>query len=85
MAAYVLTEYCDTTLFVIRHGYTPKAMLELLQESKKVNALKNIAIVFNDIKPRGFIKAKYGYGYGYGVRHVYGDKVYQGGSFASKA
>jgi tyrosine-protein kinase Etk/Wzc len=54
--AYLLTEHCDMTLFIVRHNYTPKAMVELVQESRKVNALKNIAIVFNDIKPRGFMR-----------------------------
>ncbi|HTE28581.1 GumC family protein [Flavitalea sp.] len=74
--AYLLTEHCDSTLFIVRHDYTPKAMVELVQESRKVNALKNIAIVFNDIKPRGFIRKGYGYSYGYGVKKVYGNKVY---------
>jgi len=83
--AYILAEYCDSTLFVIRHGYTPKAMVELVEESRKVNALKNIAIVFNDIRPRGFIRKTYGYGYGYGVKKIYGDKIYKGRSISSKA
>jgi tyrosine-protein kinase Etk/Wzc len=83
--AYILTDYCDSTLFVIRHGYTPKAMIELVQESRKVKALKNIAIVFNDIRPRGFIRKKYGYGYGYGSKQVYVDKVYKDRKISSKA
>lgn len=83
--AYVLTEYCDSTLFIIRHGHTPKAMVELVEESRKINALKNIAIVFNDIKPRGFIRKGYGYGYGYGAKKIYGDNVYTGRGISSKA
>ncbi len=83
--AYILTEYCDATLFVIRHGFTPKAMVELLEESSKVSALKNISIVFNGIKPRGFLKKKYGYGYGYGSKKVYTDKFSKDKGISSEA
>jgi Mrp family chromosome partitioning ATPase len=76
--AYVLSEYCDRTLFVIRHGYTPKAMVQLLDESNKIKALHNLAIVFNGVKKRGFIKGSYGFGYGFGYEYVYKDRVYTG-------
>lgn len=64
--AYVLSELCDATLFVIRHKYTPKIFVQRIDDSNKVNQLKNAAIVFNGIQPRGFNKNYYGYGYGYG-------------------
>ncbi|MES2649751.1 MAG: polysaccharide biosynthesis tyrosine autokinase [Bacteroidota bacterium] len=70
--AYIISEYSDAILFVIRHGHSTKAMLESLQKSNKINALKNTFIVFNDIKTRGFIKKDYGYGYGYGSNKTYG-------------
>lgn len=76
--AFVLSEYCDRTLFVIRHGYTPKAMVQLLDENNKIKALHNIAIVFNAINKRGFIKGSYGFGYGFGYEYVYKDRVYTG-------
>ncbi|MCU7548262.1 polysaccharide biosynthesis tyrosine autokinase [Chitinophagaceae bacterium LB-8] len=69
--AYVLSCYCDKTLFVIRHGYTPKTMVQILDESNKVTALSNPFIVFNGIKKRGFIKGSYGFGYGFGYEYVY--------------
>lgn len=69
--AYVLSEYCDKTLFVIRHGVTPKTMIQLLDESNKTKALRDLSIVFNGIKKRGFIKGGYGFGYGFGYEHVY--------------
>lgn len=75
--AYVLAEYCDATLFVIRHAYTPKKMVEVLNEGYKNMALKNINIVFNGIKARGFFSKRYGYEYGFGRATVYGDKTYQ--------
>lgn len=71
--AYVLSEYCDSTLYVIKHAYTPKAMVQLLDENYKIKALKNIAIVFNSVKTRGFING--GIGYGYGYENIYKDKV----------
>ena len=67
---YVLAKHCDATLYVVRHKYTPKKMLERLDDSNKINELKNIALVFNGIKSRGFGPNKYGYGYGYGYLYV---------------
>ena len=63
--AYVLSKYCDATLYVVRHKYTPKIMLEQLDENNKINELKNLALVFNGVTSRGFGKS-YGYSYGYG-------------------
>jgi len=74
--AYVLSQYCDRTLFVIRHAYTPKAMVQLLDENNKIKALNNLAIVFNGVKKRGFIKGSYGYGYGFGYEYVYKGRKY---------
>lgn len=71
--AYVFSDYCDRTLFVVRHGYTPKTIVQLFDENSKVKALKNPVIVFNDVRSRGFLKGThgYGYGYGYGYSSVY--------------
>jgi len=73
--ACVLGKYSDSTLFVIRHRYTTKATVRLLDKSNKIKSLKNIAIVFNGVKARGFIKHAYGYGYGFGYENVYTQKV----------
>jgi capsular exopolysaccharide synthesis family protein len=64
--AYVLSAYCDAALFVIRHRYTPKTAVQRIDDNNKINVLKNMAIVFNGVKARGFRKNGYGYGYGYG-------------------
>lgn len=80
--AYILSEYCNSTLFVVRHDFTTKAMVELLDASNKVNALRNVSIVFNGIKPRGFLRKRYGSGFGYGLKKVYSDSVYEGRSAA---
>jgi len=72
--AYILAKYCDNTLFVIRHRYTPKAIVQLLDQNNKIKAFKNIAIVFNGVKPRGFIKHAYAYGFGFGYEYVNNEK-----------
>lgn len=68
--AYTLAQFCDATLYVVRHAYTPKAFVERIDENIKLNNLPNPAIVFNAVAPRGFGKNNYGYGYGSGT--VYG-------------
>jgi tyrosine-protein kinase Etk/Wzc len=62
--AYVLSPLCDATLYMVRHKYTPKVMIQRLDENIKVTGLKNMAIIFNGIRSRGFQKDIYGYGYG---------------------
>lgn len=64
--AFILSPMCDATLFVIRHGYTPKIYLQKLDEQNRIRELKNMAIVFNGVKNRGYGNYGYGYGYGYG-------------------
>jgi tyrosine-protein kinase Etk/Wzc len=72
--SYIFSEYCDMTLFVIRHGRTPKAMVQILDNNNKFKALKNPHIVFNGIRSRGILKGMYGYSYGYGYENVYREK-----------
>ena len=64
--AYILTEYCDITLYIIRHDYTPKAFIRLLDENNRIKPLKDLVIVFNSIKSRGIFKGNYGLDLGYG-------------------
>ncbi|RYG01387.1 MAG: polysaccharide biosynthesis tyrosine autokinase, partial [Chitinophagaceae bacterium] len=62
--AYILSPLCDTTLYVVKHDFTPKSYLERLDEdNNSENQLTNLKIVFNGIKSRGFMKNAYGYGY----------------------
>ncbi|MBS1609164.1 MAG: polysaccharide biosynthesis tyrosine autokinase [Bacteroidetes bacterium] len=76
--AYIVSEFCDTTLFVVRHRYTPKAMIKLLNENNKIKALKNLNIIFNGVKSRGVFNKTFGYGYGYGYEYGYTDRKYIG-------
>ena len=66
--AYILSPYCDATLYVIRHGVTPKTALAKIDKSNKLGGLKNMAIVFNGVKSRGI--GKYGSNYGYGYTNA---------------
>jgi Mrp family chromosome partitioning ATPase len=70
--AYILSPFCDATLFVVRHGYTPKVFIERIDENNKIHHLNNAAIIFNGVTPRGFGSSHYGYGYGYG--YIYDDR-----------
>jgi len=68
--AYVLSELCDATLYVMRHGYTPKLLVKRIDENNEINPIHNPAIIFNGVKTRGLFRNNYGYGYNY----VYGSK-----------
>ena len=73
--AYLLSEYCDISLTIIRHAYTPKSVLERLYQRNKLRPLKNMSIIFNGVKPRGFVRREYGYGYGYGYDYIYKEGI----------
>jgi tyrosine-protein kinase Etk/Wzc len=68
--AYVIGSRCDINLFVVRHNYTPKIHIQLLDENTGLYRMKNIGIIFNGVKKRGV--GKYGFGYGYGYDFDYG-------------
>jgi Mrp family chromosome partitioning ATPase len=63
--AYVLSPLCDTTIYMVRHTYSPKNLLRRFDQNNEITPLKNPAIIFNGIKNRGFTTNNYGYGYGY--------------------
>ena len=68
--AYIIGSRCDTTLYIIRHGFSPKVHIQLLDENTGMYKMKNIGIVFNGVKKRG--NGKFGYGFGYGFNFDYG-------------
>jgi capsular exopolysaccharide synthesis family protein len=68
--AYMLAPFCDATLYIVRHDHTPKIAVARLDKNNKINELKNVAIIFNGVRSRGFSKEGLGQGYGYG--YVYG-------------
>ncbi len=72
--AFILGEYCDCSLYVVRHRYTPKSIIRLLDLNNKIKDLKNIAVVFNAVRARGFVKHTFGYGYGFSYQYAYNQK-----------
>lgn len=67
--AYLLSKFCDVTLYVVRHGYTPAMLVERIDANNKIHPLNNMVLVFNGVTARGFGNKNYGYGYGYGYIH----------------
>lgn len=72
---YVLGKYADATLFVLRHNYTFKKQLALVQSIYEDKKLPHMSIVINDVQaPLGYNHyagyVNYGYGgYGYGYKN----------------
>jgi Mrp family chromosome partitioning ATPase len=68
--AMTLGKFADTTLYIVRQGYTYKKQISLIDEFYTENRLPKIAIVINDVKLKpgyGYYGyGRYGYGYGYG-------------------
>jgi len=62
---------------VVIHAYTPKSIIRLLDQNNNIKTLKNMAIVFNAVRPRGFVKRTYGYGYGFNYHYTYNQKSKQ--------
>lgn len=68
--AVLISRLCDTTLFVLRHRYTSRNVLDLVESLSKSKTINNMALLLNDFKkPRGY---GYGYNYGYGYGYSYG-------------
>jgi tyrosine-protein kinase Etk/Wzc len=63
--AFKLSSYCAATIYVVRHGYTPKQLIKRLDAANRINPLVNPLLVFNGVKTRGLLPNASGYGYGY--------------------
>ena len=63
----LISPLADTTLYVVRAGFTEKKLLEFPKDLKQQGKLKGLAIILNDVDYSKFsYGAKYGYAYGYG-------------------
>lgn len=67
----LLAAYADTTMYIVRHNLTPKVFLRLIDDLYQQKKFKNMSIVFNGLKRRGFSFLNYGYSYGYGYGSGY--------------
>lgn len=63
--AQILGEYADACLYIVRHGYTMKAQVQLLDNYYRDKKLPNMGVILNDIKAGDAYRYNYG-GYGYG-------------------
>lgn len=76
--AMLLKDHIDTYIFVVRHDYSSKNVLNLVDELYIQRNMKNMCIMVNDIQVRGYYGYNYSYSYGYGysyqTRHNYYDE-----------
>ena len=81
----LLKNYADTTIFVVRHNVTPKNYIKQIDNLHQKKLFKNMCIVFNGLKRRGF-GGNYGYGYGnYGYgNYGYGNGENGGGYYVKE-
>ncbi len=64
--AQLLNHYADATLYMVRANHSPLDLLKLIDELYQSGKLRNMALVFNDVKQEdGGYYGYYGYGYGY--------------------
>jgi capsular exopolysaccharide synthesis family protein len=71
---YLLGEHVDAAVYIVRHNYTFKKQLNMIQRIYDEKRLPNTAVVINDVKALagygeyyGYVNYGYkGYGYGYG-------------------
>jgi capsular exopolysaccharide synthesis family protein len=68
-----LSKFADATLYIVRHKYTMKKQIRLIDELYVTNKLPKLSIVINDvIGSTGGYYGYGGYGYGYGKTYGYG-------------
>jgi tyrosine-protein kinase Etk/Wzc len=72
--AFTLSKYADSTLYIVRMGYTLKKQMHFIEELYRNNKLPRIGLLVNDIKATShyYSYGNYGgYGYGYGHSNGY--------------
>jgi capsular exopolysaccharide synthesis family protein len=80
--AITLGRYADSSVYIVRHGYTMKKQIQLIDDLYRNNKLPHLSIIINDIQTQGGYGGYYGYGgYGYGYGYGYGINDGNGGYF----
>ena len=68
-----LGRHADASIYIVRHNYTLKKQIQLIEEIYKQSKLPHLSIIINDIKSGSGYGGYYGYGeYGYGNGYGYG-------------
>ena len=67
----ITMKFSDINLYVVRHNYTKKNMLNIINDLFETKQVNNLNIIINDymVKSNSY---GYGYGYGYGYENGYG-------------
>ncbi len=77
--ALLLQNIVDIYIFVIRHGYSTINTLQLINDLYNKKELKNLVVLVNDVRTKGYYG--YGYRYGYGYDYGYGYGYYSKGYY----
>jgi capsular exopolysaccharide synthesis family protein len=64
--AQLLGDHADFCIYVVRHNFTLKSQLDIVEDLNKNNRMKQLGIVVNDIRTENGNGYGYGYGYNYG-------------------
>lgn len=74
--AQIMSQYADTTLYVIRVGETHKDQIRIPENLRRTGKMSNLNLVVNDIQQKKYSGGYYGYGKGYGgYGYGYGDYI----------
>jgi tyrosine-protein kinase Etk/Wzc len=77
--AITLGEHANAAIFIVRHNYTYKKQVGLIDELYEKKKLPHLAIIINDVDLKGGYGGYYGYGnYGYGYGYGYGSDYFEG-------
>lgn len=74
--SFTLSQYADSTIYVIRQRYTFKKQVNFIDELYSQNKLPDMGLLINDVITEGskgyygYGGGKYGYGYGYGYGYA---------------
>lgn len=77
--ALTLSAFANASAFIVRHAYTLKRQLHMIEDLYQQKRLPNMGLVINDIQTQGRYKGYYGYGGGsyYGYGYSYGGDYFQ--------
>jgi tyrosine-protein kinase Etk/Wzc len=64
--ALSLARHADLSFFVLRHKYTDRPSLKLINQLNADQKLPHLALIINGVKPGYGFEHVYGYGYEYG-------------------
>lgn len=73
----MLVKYADATIYIVRHRYSVKEMLNIVNNLYTKKEIANMGIVVNDLYIRGYYGYYYGHGYRYGYGYGYGHGYYK--------